>query len=1336
MVVLPLLFGGEIPPSGYAEPSHQIDIELGNETRVNNYTAGDQVTPSIAVSPSDHIFVAWSSWNQTRWEIHFSKSLDRINFSKDRRITTANESNETTPRLAYASGRLYIVWVSENSSGRNIFFASSLNEGDTFTSPVQINTGAVNPYADHPVIAASSNMVYVCWMDNRSGNWDIYLRVSDDSGVSFGPDVLVTRSPANQRFPSIALNGSTQVFITWTDDRNGDEDIYAAYSTDCGQSFSLPVRINDDMTVRDQHESIIGVDQGGRIWIFWIDLREKTPSLYYTITGNLSRISFNERVLRTRDSPAEITAVFTSVPTLFWRNSSSKKVMYSQYNHSGFVPESYLTGENSTQGSPAGAGSPNGGVYVCWSDSRNGDLDIYMKSGDGTGPLITVSSPRDNQVVNLKGVDISYSATDPSGMPSNSVSLYYTLDWYTWSLIASSLPNSGVFHWDPPGGFSGNAGIRVTAYDLQQNPGIKDVRIYLDTLSPSVILISPHPDEKDVSPGTEITMKFSEPMNHTITELGFTLTSEKPVIGVFTWSGTVMKFKPTSLLEVGHEYIIRLGNAEDANGNPLAVPVESRFITIDLWPPEVTITSPRMGEVWDSHPHLIKYNVIENGTIPSNSVEISYSCDNGSSWTIIASGLNFTREYLWNVPSGIETSDARIKVTVRDLAGNAGWNVSERFRIDSILPLVNSTYPSNGSADVPVGSSIVIQFNEPMNRSSVEKSFSLTSARGKVSGSFDWKGTTVTFTPVQDLDSYTTYWYNFSGSDLAGNTISPVAIQFRTRDTLPPAITILSPSADQYVNGTGPFRIRYTISDQTEIRPRSINISVRYSPGNSSWEPIPECWEWNDLTSCPWNPPDGVEMSMAFLRVEASDRYGNLGSSVSDGFIVDTVAPSVISTNPQNNETGVPLHPDIVIIFSERMIQSSVETTIQPHVEMVASWSSNTTMLLRVKNPQDSLIPGRYYMVVITGGKDIAGNPIKPYNFTFRTTLQNKGGSIAGVVISIGGALLSGVDIILMFNESVVNTCKTGENATFRFTDLIPGEYVITFHKDGYYNKTLRVRVEAQKETNLGAVVLVFISGQENIDWMPLLVLFVAAIALTIVMIFVYIKSQKIEETETLVKHLAGEHRGSDEGKEPEKKREVPEEVQMVKGYSYLFLESEPDRGYRHFSRMVLGGMMGVCITTMHPGKIWEERLSPVAMKRKEVLGEKFPPVIFYDLEKYTGREKERHARPPPEITGEGAPGTVGFIMLAKKKRIDPMSFHDRVLIFMREHPDSVILIDSLSEFISLTGDSYEEILRSMVNRAKGTRSILIVSSGEIDDKIRENLKNVFHEVVCSAQRR
>ena len=101
-------------------------------------------------------------------------------------------------------------------------------------------------------LSASGNNVYVSWVSNKTGNWDVMFRVSDDNGKSFGDKINLSNTPNSTSLdPHIAAYGDN-VYVSWHDNQTGNWDTYVKTSKDRGQTFGDIIKINGTGTCHKQ----------------------------------------------------------------------------------------------------------------------------------------------------------------------------------------------------------------------------------------------------------------------------------------------------------------------------------------------------------------------------------------------------------------------------------------------------------------------------------------------------------------------------------------------------------------------------------------------------------------------------------------------------------------------------------------------------------------------------------------------------------------------------------------------------------------------------------------------------------------------------------------------------------------------------------------------------------------------------------------------------------------------------------------------------------------------------------------------------------------------------
>lgn len=140
-----------------------------------------------------------------------------------------------------------------------ILFSRSTDDGDTWSAPIEISSHEGLPRDDNGAVegfggaVAPDGTLYVVWADGDN----VALTYSKDGGQAFAPikEVLdvaplyfkVSSVDRANGFPQIALDPKTErPFVSWSDYRNGDVDIFVSTSEDRGASWSPAVRVNSD----------------------------------------------------------------------------------------------------------------------------------------------------------------------------------------------------------------------------------------------------------------------------------------------------------------------------------------------------------------------------------------------------------------------------------------------------------------------------------------------------------------------------------------------------------------------------------------------------------------------------------------------------------------------------------------------------------------------------------------------------------------------------------------------------------------------------------------------------------------------------------------------------------------------------------------------------------------------------------------------------------------------------------------------------------------------------------------------------------------------------------
>ncbi len=201
-----------------------------------------------------------------------------------------------------STNEIYVTWTqfdkynsSQEGDSTIILFAKADKKAKSFTTPVRISGIAGDCLDDDettegavPAVGPNGE-VYVAWAVDES----IYFDRSFDGGITWlKNDIEATKIVGgwSQDIPGIGrcngmpvlkcdLSGGKfngRLYINWTDQRNGedDTDVWMSFSDDRGTTWSKSVRVNQDVTNRQQFFTWMDVDQSsGHVYMVYYDRR-------------------------------------------------------------------------------------------------------------------------------------------------------------------------------------------------------------------------------------------------------------------------------------------------------------------------------------------------------------------------------------------------------------------------------------------------------------------------------------------------------------------------------------------------------------------------------------------------------------------------------------------------------------------------------------------------------------------------------------------------------------------------------------------------------------------------------------------------------------------------------------------------------------------------------------------------------------------------------------------------------------------------------------------------------------------------------------------------------
>lgn len=258
-----------------------------NDLRVS--AAVNQTNPDIALDSQNNSYFAWNDDVNGNQDVFLIKRDANGNdlWSGSKKVDTgANSSDQILPIIDVDSlNNCYVVWQDNRNGCGDIYLHKISPAGaNIWASEVKANSDGAGACHINPYLKIdSNNNIYVAWTDNRDGNQDIYAqKIDSDGNKLWGSDVKINSDGTitDQYYSSIIVSGDF-VYFTWTDERQDNRDIYAQkYNFDGVKQWNNDIRVNTDNTDSDQYSSSLAVDSSGMVYVTWQDNREGNFNIY------------------------------------------------------------------------------------------------------------------------------------------------------------------------------------------------------------------------------------------------------------------------------------------------------------------------------------------------------------------------------------------------------------------------------------------------------------------------------------------------------------------------------------------------------------------------------------------------------------------------------------------------------------------------------------------------------------------------------------------------------------------------------------------------------------------------------------------------------------------------------------------------------------------------------------------------------------------------------------------------------------------------------------------------------------------------------------------------
>jgi hypothetical protein len=369
--------------------------------QVDEGLVSTQYVPKILCSGEGTLYVTWVDTRDGDYNIYFSRSVDR---GRTWLVPSVRASDDPTGLYDYPAlmaigedGMLYTtwtIWYRDRGADMHIICAWSRDQGDTWTSDVQVDDSTNSAKRSPVVCVGSCEHIYVVWEDFRPyDDSDIYFSKSTDGGETWtNPDIKVNEdSYGYQQLPSMVIDPWGDLYVAYEFQPDGEYcHIYLVKSTDGGDTWSWPHVQVDDGRPGNHYKPELAVSQDGTIYVSW------------SYWGG-------DHILFTKSTDGGETWSRPSIQVdytpsnYFWKDDATVSVdeagniyvSWDAFNYNDAYPDVFFgmsanggqtwtnpsvrvnDRTNRTQRHPCVVADGYGGVYLVWKDCRNWSEEDY-----------------------------------------------------------------------------------------------------------------------------------------------------------------------------------------------------------------------------------------------------------------------------------------------------------------------------------------------------------------------------------------------------------------------------------------------------------------------------------------------------------------------------------------------------------------------------------------------------------------------------------------------------------------------------------------------------------------------------------------------------------------------------------------------------------------------------------------------------------------------------------------------------------------------------------------------------------------------------------------------
>ena len=314
---------------------------------------------------------------------------------------TDSSIDQKFPEVIINDNTIHLTWVSIYGNTKNIMYSKSQDFGETFSEPIQINYLSNNVIAygqSGSKIESFNDIVFITYIDDRTGPWSVYLNISYDNGLTWEEEVMISDTPYLNGYQDFEVDSNGNLHLVYYNfaANNHLQDVryrFAENNNNWNFNSSIPLGIvNDEMEPCDCCQPDLEIDENGNVYVAYRNNVQNLRDTYLSVKRfnedgfyeNYQVSNFQDFIPYCPSSGPDIDIKENEIAVAYTIYDNEKVyTSISNLDEMDFSDFMNVSDSNSKQNYPYISLDEN--ILVVWADfinSNSGNWEIYFSIRD------------------------------------------------------------------------------------------------------------------------------------------------------------------------------------------------------------------------------------------------------------------------------------------------------------------------------------------------------------------------------------------------------------------------------------------------------------------------------------------------------------------------------------------------------------------------------------------------------------------------------------------------------------------------------------------------------------------------------------------------------------------------------------------------------------------------------------------------------------------------------------------------------------------------------------------------------------------------------------------